>query len=56
MSKKEEKSGDKPTKINDGKCCRCIFRKMKICTSKKSEKSGKYVARKGTCKYFKYDA
>lgn len=40
--------------INDGKCCRCVFRGAeKTCHNPKSEKSGKYVPRKFGCKNFK---
>jgi len=69
---KIEKSGDKKVKeteatenkaekvsnkINDGKCCRCVYRstKEKTCSNKKSPKAGKYVARKGGCNFFKYN-
>ena len=57
---KAEKKTDKKvqgTKINDGKCCRCVHRscKVKICGCKKSAKYGKYVARKGGCNCFKYN-
>lgn len=51
--KKEEESGSK--RINDGKCCRCVYRKQKKCSNKKSPKFDKYVPRKKSCNCFKYD-
>ena len=51
--KDQEESGSK--KINDKKCCRCVYRNEKKCTNKKSPKFDKYVPRKKTCNCFKYD-
>jgi len=46
----------KPSKkINDGKCCRCKYRREKKCICKDSKKFNEYVARKFGCSYFKYD-
>ena len=53
--KKENSEEKKSSKINDGKCCRCIHRKEKKCNCTESKKYKKYVPRKGTCKSFKYD-
>jgi len=50
--KEDQKSG---SKINDKKCCRCVSRKNKVCTNKKSPHYGKYIARKMTCGHFRYD-
>lgn len=55
-SKKNIEEEKKASKINDGKCCRCCYRKnTKICGNSKSPKHGKYVARKFGCSCFKYN-
>ena len=53
-AKPAAKEEAKTALINDGKCCRCVWRHDKACTNTKSPKNGSYVARKCGCACFKY--
>lgn len=50
---KPERAAAKGGCINDGKCCRCMFRRDFKCGNGKSPHNGKYVPRKCGCENFK---